>query len=139
MSIATVYYNGQELTFVQNGFGKLGIDQLKELVLFTTRIYKRAVEIAEDKKVSLWEALGSIGLVIEAGRFLGKVQDIVAEIKDLTHIEFLEVCKFVADSYTLPFSEGAEDFIQKVIFKFIEGAAAIIEGYVNAKPFFKNV
>lgn len=90
---------------------KLGIEKLKELVKAGLGFGQKVSSDLEDKKISLWEALGLIPNLFSIVGVVKSWADIKAEVDDLSTEERKELEDYVISEFDIP-NDKVELFIE---------------------------
>lgn len=104
----------------------LGIENLKKLIKTGLTFGQKVADDLQDKKISVWEA---IGLIPDIFGVIGVVKtwpECKAELDDLTPEETTELENWVMSEFNIP-NAKVKDFIQHSIMFVIAGAKLVDE------------
>jgi len=105
-----------------------GIKETKELVAFSMALVKTAVEVAADGKVGLSDLVTLVGALKDAPDALVGIDQIPAELSDLSPEEVTELVAFIKEKFDL-----ADDELEAKIELGFDVAASVASAILKWK------
>lgn len=111
----------------------LGIDNLKKLIKFSLDLTENISTALADGKVTTTEIFGFLPELLQVPGVVKSWKDIVAELKDLTPDERLDLHAYVADEFDIP-NDKVEVFIENALLQAISMITLVEQFKAIKKP-----
>lgn len=120
-------FEGVEYTIKNANADKLGIENLKQVVRFVTRLIQKVRSCAADGKYSWIEVFQTVWLVAEVREFVSanRLEQIFAELVDLSLPESQQLVEAVGEDLGIDLA-AAEEFIKTRVFPFFSLARTLV-------------
>jgi len=109
----------------------LGIDNLKKLVKFSLDVTEQIASSLADGKITTMEIFGFLPQLVEIPGVVKSWPNIVAELKDLTPEERLELHAYVVSEFDIP-NDKVESFVENALLQAVS-LISLVEQFKGLK------
>lgn len=121
---------------ISGDVNRYGIENLKKVLAYAAKAARYTKDCLKDGKFSLWEAIGSVGILREGVDILSHTAQILTEFKDLNESEILELVKHIGNELGESDMAKAKRVLDEIALPAIETAFLLAGIAKNANDIF---